>query len=58
MSSCTQEPLEQVSLEEQSSNNWFSVEFEQYEDDVPALWQVYVLYDLYTSPPEQNGLPV
>jgi hypothetical protein len=34
------------------------VELEHAEADVPGLEQVYVLYVLYTSPPEQNASPM
>ena len=58
VSSVLHEPEEQTSEEEQSSNNLAVVLFEQYELVVPALLQLYVMYFLYTSPPEQYGEPV
>jgi len=36
----------------------FSFDEEQYELEVPALLQVYVVYFLYTSPAEQKAEPV
>jgi hypothetical protein len=46
----TQAPAEHVWFDEQSVINWFEVEVEQAEVEVPGLEHVYVLYVLYTSP--------
>jgi hypothetical protein len=51
-------PLEHVWFVPQSSKSLFWFEEEQYEEDVPALLQVYVVYFLYTSPFEQKAEPV
>jgi len=54
----THVPEEHVWFAEQSSNNLFSDEFEQYELEEPALLQVYSLYLLYTFPDWQKADPV